>query len=124
MDHEGYTTWSNNYKIDLHIYSEAVSYDGNTTSDSDKGSGVVLDMHHPSDSVTTGSYPYSTSDSDNTFSDFSDAFTSPGSYREYFASGTVDITVDGENYTIEGNVTDDNGDTVSFSYSGPITEEF
>ena len=101
-----------------------MSYDGNSPSGTTDGSGVVLDMAFPEDTVTSGSYSYSTSTDDNTFSDFSDAFTSPGDYREYFAGGTVDITVDGENYTIEGTVTDDNGDTVTFSYDGPATEEF
>lgn len=124
VDHEGYNDFDLNYSIDLLIYSEAVSYDGNAPSGTTDGSGVVLDMAFPEDTVTSGSYPFSTSTDDNSFSDFSDAFTSPGEYREYFAGGSVDITVDGGNYTIEGSVTDDNGDTVTFSYSGPVTQEF
>ena len=124
VDHEGYNDFDQNYDIDLLIYSEEVSHDGNSSSGTTEGSGVMLDMAFSTDKVTTGSYAFSAFDEDNSFSDFSDAFTSPGEYREYFSAGTVDLTVEGDNYTIQGSVTDDNGETVTFSYEGPATQEF
>lgn len=124
IDHEGYDSFGGSYDIDLLIYSQEVSYDGSSNNGSTDGSGVALDMTFAADQITSGSYPYDAFEGANTFSDFSDAFTSPGSYREYFSAGTVEITVDGTNYTIEGDVTDDIGNRVTFSYNGPVTEEF
>lgn len=124
IDHEGYDSFSNNYDIDILIFSEEVSFDGNDNNGITDGSGVQLDMSFPSDEVISETYAFSTSEDDNTFSDFSDSFTSPGDYREYFAGGSLEITIDGGIYTIEGDMTDNNGDEVTFNYTGPVTEEF
>lgn len=124
IDHEGYDSFSDNYDIDLLLFSEEVSFDGNTNKGTTDGSGVQLDMSFSADEVTSGTFKFSKNSDDNSFSDFSDAFTSPGDYREYFSGGDLEITIDGSTYSIEGNMVDDNGDKVTFSYSGSVTEEF
>ncbi|HKK66336.1 MAG TPA: hypothetical protein VJ967_10815 [Clostridia bacterium] len=68
-------------------------------------------------------YPYNEDEDANTFSDWSYAF-GPNSYQEEFTSGTIDITVSGDTFSITGSGTVENGDTVQFDYEGPVTEEF
>ena len=123
IDHVGYSNWNDNYEIDLRIFTEEVSFDGNTNSGTNNGYGVYFDMFYSDNNVTAGSYPYNEDENDNTFSSWSYAF-GPDSYPWEFRSGTIDITVSGDTFSITGSGTVENGDTVQFDYEGPVTEEF
>src|SRR6056297_4094989 len=52
IDHEGYSDWNNNYEIDLRLFTEEVSFDGNTNSGTNNGYGVYFDMFYSDNEVT------------------------------------------------------------------------
>lgn len=121
IDHEG-TGWAG-YEINLYLLSENMSYTGTAKQGSLEGHGIDLRMELENDTVSAGTFPFDDNDGLNTFN--GQAFVGPESYQEEFTSGTVQITVDDSTYTITGNdIPVQNGDTISFTYSGPVTEEF
>jgi len=123
IDHEGFSSFDNNYRIDVYVFSENMNYTGSARQGSLEGHGIDIRMNVPTDDLASGSFSYDGSDNDNTFT--GQAFVGPNGYQEEFSGGTLEITVEGSIYTIETqSIPVANGDSVSFTYTGGVTEEF
>ncbi len=84
---------------------------------------VMLVMYFPGSDISSGTFVFSTESDSHTFSDWSlvNVGGQLGSYH-YAEGGTVEVTVDGSNYTIQGDLSVDPGPTASFHFEGSAVE--
>ena len=119
---ENFGSYNNAYNFDLVIAPTSVDPEADFPSD---GRYVYLEMFFPTNSVSPGTYTWSTSEAAGTFSDFSEItfIENPSTSFDPITGGTVTISQSGSNYIVSGNVTTTRG-AATFTYEGPLTDNW